>query len=172
MKHFPNTPATHSMEWTHLELCVRLFEEATSFFKEKRHGKHLWSLQPRCTIVRYVTSHSPGNTTYLNIPLSMQRKKIEYRQCCKWYSRNSKLKVHTPSHHTNEKESYPKKSLSCTYDLWPLVGREQVAMGTWYYLDFLHVEATPRSRKWTTWLWTFLDCYGYHYLDINMNSHV
>ena len=73
-KHFLNTPATPQMKWTHLGLYVRLFEKVTSFFKGKRHGKHLWSLQPRCIIVRYVTSHSRGKTIYLNICLSMQRK--------------------------------------------------------------------------------------------------
>ena len=72
--HFLKTHATPQMEWTHLELYVRLLEKATSFYKGKRHSKHLWSLQPRWTIVRYATSHLRGKTTYLNIFLSMQKK--------------------------------------------------------------------------------------------------
>ena len=73
-KYVLNTPATPQIEWTHLGLCARLFEEATSFFKGKKHCKHLWSLLLRCIIVRYVTSHSRGKTIYYNISLSMQRK--------------------------------------------------------------------------------------------------
>ena len=43
-KHSFNMPATPQMEWTHLGLYVRLFGEVTSFFKEKRHDEHPWSL--------------------------------------------------------------------------------------------------------------------------------
>ena len=37
------------------------------------------------------------------------------KSCCKCYSRKRKLKVHTLRHHTDEKESSPKNSLSCAY---------------------------------------------------------
>ena len=86
----------------------------------RAHMPNLWHFFADDVTKYQITSltHPPPKSSMRKENLSQHisinaKKKFQRSQCCKCYSR--KKTVHTLRHHTGEKESSPKNSLSCAY---------------------------------------------------------